>query len=153
MLNKRYLSFRVIKVSTWLCTRIIVYWIVFVKVTPVWLNLFGSNIQGLTKELFPDLFREGYLDLQALTLNERVCRFPSVYTHRWIREHSCGNSLPTASKVSGVIGRIVLTTQHFGFNSDRILKISNSQSRYDQSGFHPYACETAKRIQCENVQD
>ena len=46
MLNKRYLSFRVIKVST-LCARIKIYRITFVKVILVALNFIGSNTRGL----------------------------------------------------------------------------------------------------------
>lgn len=46
MLNKRYLSFRVIKVST-LCARITISRITFVRVILVALNFIGSNTRGL----------------------------------------------------------------------------------------------------------
>lgn len=46
MLNKRYLSFRVIKVST-LCAGITISRITFVRVILVALNFIGSNTRGL----------------------------------------------------------------------------------------------------------
>lgn len=46
MLNKRYLSFRVIKVST-LCARITIYRITFVKIILVALNFIGSNTHSV----------------------------------------------------------------------------------------------------------